>query len=224
LAAWKERAAQHFNLPVHVVEGLQPLVGRAKAPSGPGSPVVVGGAACADAKHLLNLNPPEMRLLSQHRTQLQDLFRVGAFLVAALLLGGALGWIQVYRQHRVAEQLANTIAEMEPVTRQVRAKTSAMQVVASVMARRRQIASLLGGIFRVTPSEVSLEGVTFERRKHEWVLRGRAPATPEVLAYVQALKRLQGVQDVRLKYATGRETAAGGRTDFEVLLEEQEKD
>lgn len=110
------------------------------------------------------------------------------------------------------------IQEVEPLTRQVKARAQVTQLVGAVLEHRRRMAALLGGVFSMTPGAVALEGLTFERSRNELVLRGQAPSTQQVLAYIQALKGLERVEEVRLKYSTAHRSSAGERINFELAM------
>ena len=218
LAAWKEKASQHLSLPASVVDGAQPLTGRAMSETASASPVVVGGAACAPTRQLLNLNPPEVRQTTRHQSQVREVVTVGALLLAVLVLGGSVSALHVYRQYRLIARIDQAISEVDPLTRQTKTAAQRVELVTAVLEQRRRLAALLGGVFRSTPSTITLDALTFDRLRREMGLRGRAPSTQDVLAYRKALEQLEGVVEARLKYATARQTADGERADFEILV------
>ena len=185
----------------------------------PASSVVVGGIACLDRRHLVNLNPPELILQARHRQQVRELALVGILWFFVLGMGGGLAALQVWRQQRIASQIEQAIAQVEPMAHQVQAKQRVVRLVSSVLSQRRQLATVLAGVFRVTPASVALEGLTIERDTRRLMLRGHAASTQQVLAYLEQLEQLEGVVDVRLKHSIRRSTPAGQRMDFELVVQ-----
>ena len=216
---WKDRLSRRVDLPVVMVPAQQPFVGPAALAVSPGwSPVVVGGLACGRMRELLNLNPPQVRAHLRHRRQVRELVTVSALVMGVLVMGAGVLALQAVREQRLAVQLDRVVTELEPAAKQVQAKGRSASTVGSMLEERRQVAAMLAGIFRTLPPVVALEGVAFERARHETILRGAADSTQTVLDYVQQLSRLEGVGAVDLRYSTRRSTPAGDRVDFELLL------
>ena len=215
---WDDELAQRIGLPVVVVDSAQPFKHGLTSLSAPVSPVVAAGLACSDARNLLNLNPPEIRVQVHHHQQVSELTTVSLLLAAVLALGAGLLSLQMARQRRVSATINRLLADVEPRAKQIKEQVQAIQLVSSVLEDRRQLASILSSVFHSTPPTVALEAVSFERPKQEFVLRGNAASNQAVLDYLAQLEHLEGIGEVRLKYSTRRTTTTGGRTDFEVLL------
>lgn len=220
LGPWAESIQRRFGLPVVHLRATQGVFWRPLIGDVPVSPIVVCGAACADAAQLLNLTPPELIVQARQRQRLRDAVLVGSLAFAAVALGAALLSLRVARQRQLAAHFEKIITELEPVTRQVKAKQSVVQLVSGVVWQRHQLAGLLAGILRLTPEAVSLEALTFEEGKRQLLLRGRAPSTEQILAYLKVLEQLDGVAEVRLQHSTRRSTPGGERADFELLIQQ----
>ncbi len=220
LAPWAESIERRFGLPVAHVPAIQGVFLRPLIGAVPVSPVVVCGTACADAGQLLNLTPPEVVVQARQRQRLRDAVLIGSLALGALSLGAGLVALQVAQQRQLAAHFDEVIDTLEPVTRQVRAEQSAVELVSGVVWQRHQLASLLAGILRLTPTPVALEALTFEQSKRQLLLRGRAPSTEQVLAYLKVLEQLDGVSEVRLQHSTRRSTPSGERADFELVVQQ----
>ncbi len=218
----KDLVAQRLGLPVAVVDGKEPLKEWPSASSTTFSPVVLGGLASSETHQLLNLSPVEMRDQVRHRQQVKELAMVTGLLIGVLALGSLLLTFQISRNQQMAAQLDHAFVSLEPQAKQLQEKTRSAQLVLSVLNDRRRLASILASVFHATPASVSLEVVSFERTKRELTLRGNAASLQEVLEYLKQLKQLDGVEDVNLKYSTGRTTMAGPRTDFEMVLSQRQ--
>ena len=204
--AWKDPVSQRVGLP-----WTAPM-------ATPVSSVVVGGLACGDLQGVLNLAPPEVQEAGHHRSQVQELLTMGVLLVGVLALGSGLLLVQTFRQKQVAQQLDRAVVSIEPTARQVQETAHLAQLAGSMLEHRRQLATILSGVFRETPVEVTLEALTFERARKEVVLRGSAASTQAVLDYIKQLERLDGISRAQLRYSTRRATPIGDRTDFELFL------
>jgi len=218
LAQWKDQLAPRLSLPVVAIESQQTLKGVTPALSTPISPIVVVGLACSDSAGLLNLSPPEVRVQVRHRRQIRELVVVSLLLMGVLALGSSLLSLQLRRQQGMATELDHALNDMAPAAKRVQEQTRFAQLVHSVLADRRRVALTLGGVFRETPSTVTLESLTFEHTKHEVVVRGSAASNQDVLGYIKQLEQLKEVSGVDLRYSTRHTTPTGERTDFELVL------
>ena len=219
LGQWQEILSQRLGLPAIVIAGEQCFAKPGAAPATPPvSPVVVGGLACGDLRGALNLLPPDVQEQTHHRTRIQELVTVALLLIGVLALGS--GWllVQAFRQKQLAQQLDRTVASIEPTARRIQETARLAQLVSSMLEHRRQLATILSGVFRATPTEVTLDALTFERARQEVVLRGSAASTQAVLDYIKQLEHLDGISGVQLRYSTRRATPTGDRTDFELFL------
>jgi Tfp pilus assembly PilM family ATPase/Tfp pilus assembly protein PilN len=218
LAQWKDQVAARLGVRVQVVEAATPLTPTTRMSAFEFSPVVAAGLAIAELRQVLDLSPPELRLHASHRRQVRNVAAVGGLLVGVAALGASLLAIQYSRQDRLAHGLSGVVKEIEPTAKRVQEQSRLVQVVRAITDRRRQLASLLTEVLSKTPSSVTLESVAFERSREELTLRGLAASTQTVLDYLQALKGLDGVREVSLRYSTQRVTSLGERTSFELLV------
>ena len=218
LRQWSDPVGQRMGLPVTVVEWSQPFKGWKASAASVGSPVVVVGLAGSDARHLLNLSPPEVRVQASHREQVQALVIASVLLISALALGASLLGLSASRQQQLARQLEQAVAHIEPTAKVVQEKTRSAQLVTTTLEDRQRLARTLSEVFQRTPASVTLEGLMFERARWELVLRGNTGSTQEMLAYKKQLEQLEGVGGVDLKYSTRRSTPLGDRIDFELML------
>lgn len=218
LAQWKDQMAARLGVGVQVAEAATPLAPTTRMRAFEFSPVVAAGLAIAELRQVLDLSPPELRLAASHRRQVRDVVAVGGLLVGVAALGASLLAIQYTRQDRLAQRLGLVVKEIEPTAKRVQEQGRLLQLVRSMTDRRRHLASLLAGVLSKTPSSVTLESVAFEHSREELALRGLAASTQTVLEYLQALKTLEGVREVSLRYSTQRVTSLGERTSFEVLV------
>ena len=218
LAQWREQLAPRLNLPVHVVDGAQPL-GRGPFPLGaPVSPVVVGGLASSAQATLLNLSPTEVRQQTRHRQQVRELARLGALAAAAFVLAGVWLGVHVVRQQRLAGRLAQVLVQAEPEAKRIQEQLRATELVGAVLEDRGRLLALLAQVFQQTSDAITLEGLALERGRRELVLRGDASSTQAVLEYIRALQGLSGVEEVALQYTAQRPGRAGERTEFELVM------
>lgn len=223
-ASWKETLAQSLGLPVGLHDARAPFKGLAGSPAALISPVVVGGIACSDARHLLNLSPVELRGQVRHRRQVRELSAVSVLVASVLAAGtGTLG-VRAMRQRGAAAQLDAQLAEVTPKVRRLQEQLRLANIVETVLAERQELARLIAGMFRSTPSDILLEAMVFERARRELAVRGSAPSTQAVLAYQAGLSSVAGVSQVELKYTQARSTPAGERTDFELIIHETKRD
>ena len=215
---WSGQLGQRMGLPARAVaapDGVPPA-GDALI-----SPVVVQGLACTELDTLLNLSPPDVRASVRHRRQVRELVQVGGLLVATVALGATLLGVKVGRQQQLIQQLDRAVTEAAPAAKRVQEKGHTNQLVITMLAERRRLATTLAGIFRVSASQVTLEGLVVEREKREIVLRGHASSTQGVLAYLSALEQLDEVSGVELKYSTQSSSSVGERTDFELVVRQR---
>ncbi len=221
LAQWKEQLAQQLALPTIVLDANLPWKGIAAQANTPISPVVIGGVAIGDFSGMLNLSPAEVRGQRRHQRQFQELAVAGGLFLAVVGTGATLLHTQVLRQQRMRAQLDEVLTEMDPDAKVIREKTRVAQFIGSILKDRRQFAGLLTGIFQRTVGGATLEVITFDRNRRELTVRGNAPSTQDVLGYIAQLEDLAEVESVELKYSTRRTTAAGERTDFELLVRQR---
>ena len=222
LNVWREPLAQRTGLPVTGIDSQQSLEGWAGPMATPVSPVVVGALACSNSQALLNLSPPEVRAHVRHRQQLRELVTAGALALGVLVLGAAVLGVQLFRERRAAGRLAHVLAEIEPTAKHLQEKTRSAQLVDTVLQRRRLLAEHLSSVLQGLPSNAVLETLAFERGRRELIVRGNADSTQTVLDYIKQLERVKGIGQVQLKYSTRRSTSAGERTDFELVMRQQE--
>ena len=222
LSTWVGQLSQRLGLSVEAQEVHASFDGL-KVLAVPISSVVSAGIACSDLRGCLDLSPPELRLQLHDRRQVKQLVTLGTLLLSVLLLGAGLLGVQVLRERRVASQLDWMLGEIGTPAKHLQEHSRSSQLVSATLQGRRQLATMLSSIFERTPSAVTLESLTFEGTKREVVLRGHATTTQEVLEYINQLKAVQGIRDVRLKYSTRRSTPNGERTDFELALSGQER-
>ncbi len=218
LGRWRDQLAQRLGLPVTVMDGAQPLGRGPLALAAPVSPVVVGGLACADEQQLLNLSPVEARQQLRHRRQVRVVARLSGLAAAAFVLAGAWLGVHVAREARLADQLAEALAQAEPEAKRIQEQHRSVEFIEAVLAERGRLLELLAGVFQRTPGAIALDGVALERARHELVIRGAADSTQTVLGYIAALKALPGVAGVELRYTTQRSSAAEERTAFELVM------
>jgi len=176
--------------------------------------VVVQGLALSDLTHLLNLSPSKLRGQIRHRRQVRDLATISSLVAGVLLLGAMLLGFQLVRQSRLAGRLDRALHTTAASARTVREQQRSVELVTAVLEERKRLARALAGIFRQTPSTVTLEGLGFEQARGELTLRGLAGSNQEVLAYRKALEGVEGVARVDLKYSMQR----AGRVSFELAL------
>lgn len=221
LDRWKDQLAPRLSLPVTAIDGQQVLKGLIASFTTPISPIVVAGLAYSDSAGLLNLSPPEVRVQVRHRRQLRELVIVSVLLLGVLALGSSLLSLQLRRQQGMATELDRALNERAPAAKRVQEQTRSTQLVHTVLEDRRHTALTLGGVFRETPSTVTLESLTFERTKREILVRGSAASNQDVLGYIKQLQQLQEVSGVDLRYWTRHTMSTGERTDFELVLHER---
>ena len=222
LNAWREPMAQRTGLSVTVTDSRQPLEGWAGPMATPASPVVVGALACSDGETLLDLSPPEVRARVSHRRQFRELVTAAALALGVLVLGAAMLGLQMFRERRAENRLALVLSEIEPTAKRIQEKTRSVQLVDAVLQRQRLLAEHLSSILQRLPSDAVLETLMFERGRRELVVRGNADSTQAVLSYIKELERVHGISQVQLKYSTRRSTGSGERTDFELVMRQQE--
>ena len=218
LNQWQQELTQRLGLPVVAKDAGQTFKHWKASAIVPMSPVVVGGLALSDPRAMLNLNPPEIRLLLRDRQETQELVTASGLLLGVVAMGAVLLGMQVAHQQGQARQLDQVLTEVGPTAKQLQEQSRFSRLVTTTLGSRRQLAALLSDLFRRTPETVTLEALTFERARRELVLRGNAPSTQAVLDYLKQLEGIEGVAAAELKYSTRRLTAAGERTDFELVL------
>ena len=218
LGHWRDQLAQRVGLPVTVMDSAPPLGRGPFAPAAPISPVVVGGLACADERQLLDLSPVETRQQLRHRRQVRTVARLSGLAAAAFVLAGAWLGVHVAREQRLADQLAEALAQAEPEAKRIQEQHRSIELIEAVLAERGRLLELFAGVFQRTPGAIALDGVALERARRELVIRGAADSTQTVLGYIAALKELPGVAGVELRYTTQRSGASGERTEFELVM------
>ena len=218
LQPWAEQLSQRLALPVDTIDPVESFRGAKVAATTTASPIVVGGLAGGGVEGVLDLSPPEMHARVRHRQQQRELIAVSALMMALLAVGGALLAVEVFRRRHMAAQLDMVLTQIQPMAKRTQEQLRASQLVGSILDDRRRLAVLLSGVFRATPADMTLEGLIFERTRHELVLRGHAASTQAVLEYLKLLEQVEGVSHVDLRYSTRRSTPAGERNDFEITL------
>ncbi len=222
--AWSGLLSTRLGLPVVTVDPSGPLNISMLRAQMPISPVVIGGLARADLRDVLDLSPQEVRQQVQHRRQVQDLVAISALAVGVLVLSGAGLGLQALRQRRVAGQLSAILQDVEPVASAIKERKQLIKHVEALLGQRRALAASMAGVFHSTSSVISLEWIAFEHARRELTLKGHADSTPLVFEYMTRLRQTQGIADVQLKYTTRRSTLTGERTDFELLLIQQDSE
>ncbi|MBI4597691.1 MAG: pilus assembly protein PilM [Candidatus Omnitrophica bacterium] len=215
---WREALAQRFSVPVEMAAADSLLKARALPTDFSGSAVVIAGVAGSDPRRLANLSPPQLRSQLQHRHHVRRLVSVSSLTVCVLLAGAGLLALQDVRQGQRVAQLQHLTRGMKPTAKQLQEKRRRLQVVSEVMSHRREVAGLLSNVFRQTAGGTVLEHVSYEYGRRELIVRGTAASNQAVLDYLRALKGVEGIGDVELKYATVRATPAGERTGFELVI------
>ena len=218
LTQWQGALTQRLGLPVMAIDARHPLKSWKTDPASPISPVVVGGLALSDPHTLLNLNPPELRLSLRDQQQTRELVKVSGLLLGAVAMGAVLLGVEVARQQHDARHLDQVLSAVGPTAKQLQEHARFSRLVTTTLASRRQLAANLARVFQQTPETIALEALTFERARRELIVRGSAPSTQAVLDYLKQLESIEGIAGAELKYSTRRMTAAGERTDFELVL------
>jgi len=229
LEPWKEFFGQRLGKPVvikQVAGSLQiPESVMRQTEAGPhASLVVVLGLALAEHLALVNLLPPETRQAQRQRRRMQQLVLTGSLLLSTLLVGAGLLSAHVNRQVLINELAVKTMNTLEAMTAETEAQERDIQVINRLLGLRRRLATMLAELFRVTAGQVILENLVFEGERHEFVVRGSASSTRDVLEYLRRLKDTGQWERVELRYSARRSTAAGARTDFEVVFHTQAHD
>lgn len=217
LAQWHEDISRRLGLSVAVREAPRPFWGGTETPAS-FSPIVVAGLAASEPSRLLDLSPPDLQGARSHRRKVRELVLVSVLLAAVLALGSSLLFLQVARHRQMTQGLDEALEHLAPQTKLLREKSRSVELVKDVLAGRRELAVVLTGVFRATPSSVTLEGIAFERPRNTVELKGSAASTQMVLDYMNQLERLEGIARVDLKYSTQRSTPSGERTSFELVL------
>ncbi len=221
LDQWKEHVAQRIGKPVTV----RPAWGTLQVPLPRAtpeiSPAVVIGLAMAEESWLLNLLPQEVRQGQTHRRRLRELALTGGLLLSALLLGVGVLSVSIRRQEHVVSHAKHTLKELEAMTKETGRQEHDVNLIDGLLASRRRTATMLAKLFQVTPSDILFESLVFERARGELVVRGSAPATRQVLDYIQQLEQAGVWKRVELRYSARRGTSADARTDFELVLSER---
>ena len=218
VAQWAAQLSQRLSLPVSAIDPHRPFPRAQGATGGTFSPVVIGGVAQSDLEGLLNLAPPEARVHLHHRAQVRELVTAGALLLGVLMLGASVMAVEASRHQRMAKQLDRALVQVEPAAKAAQEKTRVAELVRSLLEDRRRLATAIGGIFQATPDGVALEALAFDHARDEITVRGSAGSTQQVLEYLKALERVEGIRDAGLKYTARRATADGELTDFEMAL------
>ena len=85
---------------------------------------------------------------------------------------------------------------------------------------RKELSSLdlLSDLYRLLPAQLSLVNFNYEEDK-QVILKGEAPELNLVFALIADLEKAEAFKsfDIKVRYATERNTAAGKVIDFEVL-------
>ena len=207
-AEWKGFLESRFGKPVALI-GLQDRVG-----------AVVLGLASADPARLVNLLPPAVREAQQSRRRMRELMRTSQLLCAALVLAAGVLTTAVARQRRIVARVAQELTRLESVTRRSGRHEHSVWKVEELLDSRRRTAKVLAEVLRLTPASVFFESLSCERPRGELTVRGSAPSTREVLAYLHELEQSGLWSRVELRYTSRRGATADGRTDFEILLKE----
>ncbi len=221
LAQWSQQLSTRLQLPTVAISAGDAFKGVALPSAFSISPVVIGGLASSDLRGVLNLSPQEVRVQVRHRQQVKELILISVLLIGVLALGSSFLTLQMVRQRLVATRMDQVLATIEPTAKAIQEKTHAAKLVGGILKERKQLATILAGIFRETPPSIALEALTFEHVRQEISVRGGAPTTQEVLNYIKQLGQLQGIGSVDLKYSTQRSTPSGERIDFELALRQQ---
>ena len=221
LAQWSQQLSTRLQLPTVAISAGDAYKGVALPSAFAISPVVIGGLASSDLRGVLNLSPQEVRVQVRHRQQVKELILISVLLIGVLALGSSFLTLQMVRQRLVATRMDQVLATIEPTAKAIQEKTHAAKLVGGILKERKQLATILAGIFRETPPSIALEALTFEHVRQEISVRGGAPTTQEVLNYIKQLGQLQGIGSVDLKYSTQRSTPSGERIDFELALRQQ---
>ena len=218
LGDWKGIIEQRLGKPVVVRDAH----GRLRLPASPSdagaSPVVVLGLAVADAQELVDLLPPEIRQARVRHRRLQDAILTGGLCLAACWLGVGLLAAQVRRQERVVAQTASVLNQLESLAEQTEQRARNLSLFERVIAGRRVTATMLAELLRLTPTDVDVSRLAFERSRGELVVGGSASTTRQALDYLRQLQRSAQWERVDLRYAARRSTRAQSRTDFELVL------
>ena len=221
LEDWRPLLAQRLGLAVVVV----PPAGSAPWPQpqafAQASPVVVLGLARADAETLVNLLPQDVRQQQRAGRRHRALRVTAALLAAAFVLGLGVLWAWAHRCERFLAQATVTIQTLEAQTAQTERLEQQLQLIEQTLHARRQIAKTLETVFQLTPADIFFEQVLFERSHGEWVVRGHASTTRDVLDYLHRLEQSSQWSRVELRYAGRRNTAGPSRTEFELALRQR---
>jgi hypothetical protein len=225
LEAWSTQLQARLNLPIVVADTGLPFADQKSFPVLPqdASPVAVAGVACSDVRVSLSLDPPELRLRVAKRQAAQDLLAVSLMGACVLLMGVGLFGIEIMRQNQQVRQIEQALAFLEPKTKQLREKKTAVEFMNQLIAERRRLALFVHAVVTALPDAFQLELFQYEHKHAELILRGRAPSTDAVLALIDQLEALDQVAGVELKFSNQRVTQEGQEhTVFELAVKQAE--
>ena len=102
------------------------------------------------------------------------------------------------------------------ITTQTERQQQDVDIIERTLRGRRELGGIMDDVVRLTPEQVLLQYVGFERGRGEVAVRGNAPTFRDVLDYVHLLQDSDRYDRVDVRYSTRRNTPAGPRTEFEV--------
>ena len=218
LESWRRGLEQRVTKPVVVRSAAGTLSLPGSAPGGAASLAAMIGLALADPSTLVSLLPGEAKRLQHHRRQFRQLTLTCALFLTAVFFGIVLLAVRVRREEQRAQSLRKALHALEAVTGQGERQERDATRINAVVTSRRWMASMLQELFRVTPSEILFENLVFDRARGELVIRGTAPGTREVLAYLHHLEQSKSWTKVELRFSARHNASIEARTDFELVL------
>lgn len=223
LEEWRGAIEPRVGLSVVARQGEGPMkrpdVLTAQDPSTlPTSLAVVMGLAFADCRTAVNLVPLDVREAHRQRRRLRELMVTAALFVAALLCGTGVLINVVHRKTHETRHLAEVMRQLEALTGQTGQQLDDVRLIERLLTGRRRLAEALAALIQATPPEILFDTVTFERARHELIIRGSAPTTRDVLDYLRVLKDDPHWQHAQLRYSARRGSSAEALTAFEIAM------
>lgn len=218
LGQWKHLLERRVEAPV-LVQPLPRAVEEASAADERrASFIVAWGLAMAERQWLVNLMPREVQQIRRRRAHLRHGLLTGSLLCAVLALGDGLIAGLARRQAHVVAEANGALHQGDRVAGPLLHQEQTLAILEEFLASRRWTRTMVAELFRLTPADVVFEELAFDRTRQELVVRGSTATTAQVMDYLRLLDQSPRWSQAALRHAISRRTAAGVRTDFEILL------
>jgi len=164
----------------------------------------------------INLLPAKRRIAKGVRERAKNLYLLGIYLVAALLLISSIFLGRIYSRQRHLGRLKNEGLSSEQNVVQLDRMMQEIVLVQRRSTNQDLALNLITEVHRVISPEIYLTSISFNG-EDKLTLRGVSHTMSEIFKFLNALEDSQYFQNVKTKFVTSRKVEEEDLTEFEIV-------